>query len=494
MGSAGRRWPRIAAGIGSAMVLVATGVAGVGAVAYRNFDSNLSSRVISVDGRSDGGPSAMDGQPLNILVTGSDIRTGDGNTAYGDPTQIEGARSDTTLLVHINSDRTSAIAVSIPRDTLVDIPSCPQWLAPPSEPVEQDRINEAFRIGGVGCTIKTVEDLTGVPIDHFVVVDFNGFKGVVEALDGVEVCLTEPVDDPLSGLKLDAGTHIVSGEDALAFVRARYTIGDGSDISRIDRQQAFLASAVRKATSLGVLANPVTTYKLLDEATKSLFTDTGLGSLADLTSLAVSMSDMRPSDVTFVTAPHYYNPDGATVSINQTAAAPLWEAMREDTSWPPGVTVPEGDTDPLQVAPEQIEVRVVNGTGVPGVATLAAEQLTRNGYQVVEVGDYANGIADGTAVISAADQKEAARTLAYAANAQYNQVGDAQAALINPSYYTDTPSALTLVIGPDFEGLKAVFVEPSTDISVAEPDAPTDPEAPVTPSVTGRDASEVVCA
>jgi LCP family protein required for cell wall assembly len=493
MGSASRRWPRIAAGIGSALVLVVTGVAGVGAVAYRNFDNNLSSRVINVDGRSDASTSALDRQPLNILVTGSDIRTGDGNTAYGDPTQIEGARSDTTLLVHINSDRTSAIAVSIPRDTLVDIPSCPQWLAPPSEPVPQDRINEAFRIGGVGCTIKTVEELTDVPIDHFVVVDFNGFKGVVEAIDGVEVCLTEAVDDPLSGLKLDAGTHVVKGEDALAFVRARYTLGDGSDISRIDRQQAFLASAVRKATSLGVLANPVTTYKLLDEATKSLFTDTGLGSLADLTSLAVSMSDMRPSDVTFVTAPHYYNPDGATVSINQTAAAPLWQAMREDTSWPPSPTVPNGDDEPLSVAPEQIEVRVVNGTGVPGVATQAAEQLTRNGYTVVEVGDYAQGLADQTAVISAADQREAARTLAYAAGAGLNTVGDAQAALINPAYYTDTPTALTLVIGPDFEGLRAVFVQPqaTTEIPTVEP--PTDPGAPVVPPTTGRDASEVIC-
>ena len=191
------------------------------------------------------GPEFRRGQPLNILVMGTDSREVLGTGEYGDPEEFEGARSDTTILIHVAADRKSATAVSIPRDTIVDIPSCPRYVGGPSEPVE-DRFNEAFNIAGPFCTVQTVEKLAGVDIDHFVIVDFNGFKGVVDALDGVEVCLKEPVDDPLSGLKLPAGTSVVKGDDALAFVRARYTLGDGSDLGRIERQQAFLGSALRK--------------------------------------------------------------------------------------------------------------------------------------------------------------------------------------------------------------------------------------------------------
>ena len=495
-----RRWPRAVAGVASGLVLVLTGMAGVGAVAYRNIDSNITSQDLDqlVDNRpSTASQAALSGQPLNILISGTDLRVGEGNEAYGSAEDIEGARSDTTLLVHIAADRKSALAVSIPRDTLVDIPSCQQLDGSMSEPIEQERFNEAFRIGGVGCTIKTVEDITGVFVDHFVVVDFNGFKGIVDALDGVEVCLNEPVDDPLSGLKLPAGYSTVKGEDALAFVRARYTVGDGSDISRIDRQQAFLASAIRKATSLGVLSNPVTTYRLLDEGTKSLFTDTGLGSLADLTDLAVSMSDMRPSDITFVTAPYFYNPDGATVSLDEAAAEPLWEAMRNDTPWPPEATVPPGDDMPLSVAPRAIQVRVLNGTGEPGVATQAAEALTRAGYEVVEIGDYAMAPTTDTAVIYPAGGEEAARTLGYAARADTTVLGDPAAAVINPTLFIDAPAALSLIIGPDFRGVRPVFVPSAPGVSPSDPTGTvtTDSTQPNSDpdSVAGRDASEVIC-
>lgn len=495
-----RRWPRAFASVASGLILVFTGMAGVGAVAYRNIDSNITSQNLGdlvEDRPSSATQAGMSGKPLNILISGTDLRVGEGNEGYGNPEEIEGARSDTTLLVHIAADRTSALAVSIPRDTLVDIPACGQLDGTDSEPIEQERFNEAFRIGGVGCTIKTVEDLTGVFVDHFVVVDFNGFKGIVDAIDGVEVCLNEPVDDPLSGLKLPAGYSTVKGEDALAFVRARYTVGDGSDISRIDRQQAFLASAIRKATSLGVLSNPVTTYRLLDEGTKSLFTDTGLGSLADLTDLAVSMSDMRPSDITFVTAPYFYNDDGATVSLDESAAEPLWEAMRNDTGWPPEPTVPPGDKEPLTAAPSTIQVRVLNGTGEPGIATEAADALTRAGYEVVEIADYALAPTQETTVIFPAGGEQAARTLGYATRADSSVAGDAAAAVANPSMYTDAPSALSLVVGPDFRGVRPVFVVPGapTAPGPSDPAAPTDSTQPNSDpdSVAGRDASEVIC-
>ena len=491
-----RRWPRILAGIASVTVLIFTGMAGVGAVAYRNFDANISNQAIDsiqTNGTNAGVTNGLSGQPLNILVTGTDLRVGEGNEGYGDPTLIEGARSDTTLLVHITADRRNALAVSIPRDTLVEIPACEQMDGSISEPVPQDRFNEAFRIGGIGCTIDTLEEMTGVKIDHFVVVDFNGFKGVVDALDGVEVCVNQPVDDPLSGLKLPAGYSVVKGEDALAFVRARYTVGDGSDISRIDRQQAFLASAIRKATSLGVLSNPVTTYRLLDSATRSLFTDTGLGSLADLTDLAVSMSDMQPSDISFVTAPYFYNDDGATVSLDQAAAEPLWAAMREDMPWPPEPTVPAGDTEPLTVPPRSIRVQVLNGTGVPGTATEAATALTRAGYEVVEIADYTGAPVTETMVIYPAGAEEAARTLAYATDAATSELGDPNAVVANPTMFTGATDAMSLVIGPEFDGAHPVFLDlgdgvGNTTGTTDSTEPNSDPD-----SVAGRDASEVIC-
>ncbi len=447
-----RRWPRVLAGIASAMVLLFTGVAWVGATAFRSLDSNITSQPVSqassTSSRSKA-PSFDAGQPLNILVMGTDSREVLGTGEYGDPEEFEGARSDTTILIHVAADRKSATAVSIPRDTIVDIPSCPRYVGGASEPVE-DRFNEAFNIAGPFCTVQTVEKLAGVDIDHFVIVDFNGFKGVVDALDGVEVCLKEPVDDPLSGLKLPAGTSVVKGDDALAFVRARYTLGDGSDLGRIERQQAFLGSALRKATSSGVLANPVTTYRVLDEATKSLTVDESLSGLRDLADLALSMSDMKPADVTFVTLPTVYNDDGATVSPDPALAEPLWKSLRDGSPWPPTPTVPPGDDRPLAVPPADISVRVLNGTNSAGVATRVGAMMTALGYNVVEVGDFESPGSTDTSVGYPAGSEEAARTLAYATSA--TNTGQDGSDPDNP--------VLTLVIGNDFTGLRTVIADP----------------------------------
>lgn len=487
-----RRWPRVLAATMSALVLLFTGLAGVAAVAYRNLSGNITAQSLtgSVGGGSSdattSSTSLQPGQPLNILLMGSDGRAGLGTEQYGDPTQIVGARSDTVILVHISADRKRALAVSIPRDTVVDIPSCPTNGNTTSQPTH-DRFNEAFNIGGPTCTKLTVEKMVGTDINHFIIVDFNGFKGVVDALDGVEVCLKQPVDDPLSGLKLPAGTSVVKGDDALAFVRARYTLGDGSDLGRITRQQAFLASALRKATSLGVLANPVKTYQVLDQVTKSLTTDPQLAGLDQLKALALSLTDISPKDVTFLTLPTFYNTDGATVSADPVQSQALWRAIRDDTAWPPEPTVPPGQTTPLTVAPDAISVRVLNGTGEDGQATKAAAALTKYGYHVVEVGDLDISAASTSSVSYPVGQKEAARTLTYATGATHVAEDPANSGVV-----------LTFVVGNDFDKVLPVVVAPAATASASPAPAATDdtganPAPSSSADLKGQSGDTLVC-
>lgn len=413
------------------------------------------------------------GAPINILLMGSDTR--EGIHHYGNPNEIKGARSDTTILLHISGDRKRALAVSIPRDSLVTLPMCTNAQGV-QEGGQTTRFNEAFDIGGPGCTAKAVTQLTGIPIDHYVVVNFEGFKNVVDALDGVDVCLTEAVDDPNSKLKLPKGHSTVRGDDALAFVRARETLGDGSDIDRIHRQQEFLSSAIRKATSAGVVLNPAQLYSVLDATTKSLTTDPGLAQPDALRKLAVNMSDIKPSNITFATVPFVYNSDFNTVSWDPNLADELWDAMRYDRQWPPPPTN-GADGQPLHAAPSTITVNVLNGSGTVGKGTIAATDLGDNGYEI--------GTIDSTKTQNStilydpedADQVEAARTLEIATGA------------------TVTPKAganLTLIVGPDYRGsIEGVVTTPKKKGPNPAPTSTT--QTPAEEQAHPTTAEEEVC-
>lgn len=464
-----RRWPRILAG---ALALVLVAVAALLALAYRHLDRNISTIDVTNDlgtqrptPRATATAEATDSSPLNILVMGSDTRVGQGSR-YGSSSIISGARSDTAFLVHLYAGRDKALVVSIPRDTWVEIPSCRRANGTKSAP-QQTRFNTAFEIGGPACTIKTFEALSGVFVDHFVVVDFAGFKRIVDALGGVPICLTKRVDDPLSGLRLSAGEHIVSGEDALAFVRARKTLADGSDISRIARQQEFLSSMVRTATSTRLLLDPIRTYKVLDATTQSITTDTELGSLGALRSLATSLTGLDPSDITFVTLPWYGRSDGATVGIRTEAADEIFSAIRDDQPWPPPpLPLAEPSDGPLVTPPSAVRVRVLNASGVPGRAKEVAAQLTAQGYVVVGY-ETADSVGP-TRVRYNPARDESARTLATSTGVAtgYRVVDDALGA------------TLVLEVGTDFTGVKRVAVG----------------SASPTPSPSGpRTADEYVC-
>ncbi|OCC09960.1 LCP family protein [Streptomyces sp. PTY087I2] len=319
------RWTALAA---SFLVLVA---AGVGWWMYKKLDGNITTDTsaaaeLKAYEKERPTPVVMDAQ--NILLIGSDSRAGD-NRKYG---RDDGGsqRSDTTILLHLAADRKSATAVSIPRDLMVEVPGC--RTADDKKTREQfTQFNAAFELGGTACTIRTVERMTGIRIDHHMVVDFNGFKDMVDAVDGVEICLKEPIDDKDAHLELPAGRQKLNGEQALGYVRARKSLGNGSDTERMERQQQFLGALVNKMQSNGVLLNPTRLYPVLDAATKSLTTDPGLDSLRDLYDLVRGMRDVPTEQVQFLTVPRQpYRNDPNRDELVEPDAGDLFKQLRED--------------------------------------------------------------------------------------------------------------------------------------------------------------------
>ncbi|MFF7748937.1 LCP family protein [Streptomyces sp. NPDC007971] len=273
-------------------------------------------------------PTALVRDAQNILLIGSDTRAGQGNQEYGRDLGTE--RSDTTILLHLAADRRSATAVSLPRDLMVDIPSCRQPDGKRSEPVFA-MFNHAFQTGGSACTIRTVEKLTNIRVDHHMVVDFSGFKEMVDAVDGVQVCLKEPIDDKAAKLKLRAGRVTLDGEQALGYVRARKSLGDGSDTDRMERQQRFLGALVDKVQSNDVLLNPVKLYPVLDAATSSLTTDPELASLRGLYQLVRGLRDIPTEHVQFLTVPREsYVYDANRDQLVEPEAEKLFARLRAD--------------------------------------------------------------------------------------------------------------------------------------------------------------------
>ncbi|KNB50730.1 LCP family protein [Streptomyces caatingaensis] len=331
----------------------------------------------------------------NVLVIGSDSRAGANSSLGGG--EGEAGRSDTAFLLHVHGDRKHAVAVSIPRDTLVDIPPCRlpdgRW----TEPRTGAMFNSAFSVGltpqgNPACTQNTVEKLTGLRVDHTVVVDFAGFSAMTSAVGGVRVCLPHDVHEgdlnPHRGSRgariFAKGPQTVSGQKALDYVRLRHGIGDGSDIGRIKRQQAFVSSLVKKIKDEGF--DPATLLPLAQAATKSMTVDPGLGSARKLLSFAMSLKDVDLHDTKFVTLPWRYQ--GNRVAVVHPDADALWEALRNDRTIDGhdagGRRPATPGTEPAPTPPSGagISVAVHNGTTVEGLAARAAETLRKDGFTV----------------------------------------------------------------------------------------------------------------
>ena len=355
--------------------------------------------------------------PLNIMVMGSDSRQGtklgQQQTEYG----IYGARSDTNLVVHLSADRKSAIVVSIPRDSMT---KAPRDCKNKNDTVQDGVIrqwNSNFTLGGPACTIRTFEGLTNIYINHFVVVDFRGFERMVDALGGVTVCTPVAINDKDSHLVLPAGRSKIDGKQALGYVRVRKTLGDGSDLGRIDRQQAFMSSVVQEATKSSLLLRPDKLFRFLDAATKSTTTDMGIGEMKDL---AQSLRAIGMDQIRFVKLPTTtYAPDPNRVQWTP-AAETIWAAMREDKPLP-GTQRPSGTTsatasptttEKLTVSPDTIQVRVTNDSGIAGLAKQASDDLTVQGFHVTSLVNGTGAPTHGVVVRYGPGMADAAKTVA----------------------------------------------------------------------------------
>ncbi|GAA2318428.1 LCP family protein [Streptomyces kunmingensis] len=333
-----RRKPR--SGRGKALRVVAWSAAGVvvlggTGVGYVYF--HLNGNIKSVDINQALGtdrPENVDNGSQDILVLGSDSRAGS-NKKAGGGTDDGSARSDTAMVVHIYKGHKKASIVSIPRDTLIERPSCTDKDGTEHPAQSEAMFNSAYSTGGAACAVKTVESISGIRMDHYVEVDFSGFQDLIDDLGGVKVTTSKAIDDPDSHLELDAGTHQLDGEQALGLVRTRHGVGDGSDLGRIQLQQAFMKALMDQIKHVGVFSNPKKLYDLADTATKSVTTDSDLASVKDLSSFANGIKGIGSSDMNMVTLPVQYDTaDANRVLVDETKADQVWKAIKADRAVP----------------------------------------------------------------------------------------------------------------------------------------------------------------
>nr|WP_308798811.1 LCP family protein [Streptomyces sp. UH6] len=292
------------------------------------------------DGARGGGGGALD-----ILVLGSDSRDGEENHRLGGGDASGGARSDTAMVVHLDEGRTSATVVSIPRDTLVTRPACPLPEGGSTAVAHGVMFNSAYAVGGPVCAVKTVEAMSGVPVDHYLEIDFAGFADLVDALGGVTVELEQPIDDDRSHLHIEAGVHRLDGEQALALARTRHGVGDGSDLGRIGLQQKLVKALLEEVTRADLLTDPVRLYRVADAATSGLTADTGLDSLEELAGFGRSLRGLPPEAVRTVTLPVVPAPaDRNRVVPDEPEAGDLWASLLPGAD--PVAPEPEASSSP----------------------------------------------------------------------------------------------------------------------------------------------------
>ncbi|MCZ4637941.1 LCP family protein, partial [Streptomyces rubrogriseus] len=469
-GRRGRRRPakkksrgkRILLWTGGTMAFVVLAVGAAGYLYLQHLNDNIDA--LPDDGASTGG--FQKDQAINILLIGTDKRTGSGNDGYGD--KGSAGHADTTLLLHVSKDRSNATALSIPRDLIVDVPDCPTTQEDGSTKVIPGSTGVRFNtsLGQSGrtpsCTMRTVTELTGVTPDNFMVADFNAVKTLSSAVGGVEVCLAKDINDPDSHLNLPAGKHTVEGEEALAFVRTRHSVGFGGDLSRIELQQQFLSSLMRKLKSNDTLTSPTKMVKLAEAGTDALTVDAKLKSIGKLKDLGLELGKLDTKNLTFATVPVKDNPaekTPVTVVLKDGPAQQVFDMVKNDVSFTEVKKQEKEKKDKEEAAvaarlegkksePSEVRVRVLNGGASSGSAGRELTYL-QNEAGVTKSENAGNAPADiaKTTLEYAPDQADQARALA-------EILGLTGAAMKPGESVTNSQGlpAMTLTLGKDFKG------------------------------------------
>jgi LCP family protein required for cell wall assembly len=402
---------KVAAWVSAGLVLVVVAGGLFGYAKYREIWDGIHHDVVSDLG--DRPPKYNNAE--NILVFGSDSRAG--LTRQQQLALHVGAEgcgcSDTIMVVHISPGHHGAVVLNIPRDTMVPVFACaagPGYAGQDANPDGVVQINQTLSHGGPSCLYKTVEQTTGIHIDHFIQLEFTGVVKVVDDVGGVDVCVPQNISDANSGLHITAGQHHINGLTFLEFWRARYSIADGTDLKRINRDDLLLAQMLRGVISSGLLSSPTRLLPVVDDAAKAIYaTDAGL-TQTDMLHIAESFRGLSSNNVQFIEAvTQPYPPAPAQVEFVQPGDGQLFSAIAHDVALPK--KKPGAGTAGPTVAPAEVKVTVLNGTTVPRLAADTGATLAARGFQLMGTGNVASS--PGSVIeYPSASELPAARTLA----------------------------------------------------------------------------------
>jgi LCP family protein required for cell wall assembly len=468
---------------GGSMAFVLVAVSAAGYLYIKHLNDNITS--VPDDGAGTGG--FRKDKAINILLIGTDKRTGKGNGSYGDAGSV--GHADTTILLHVSKDRSNATALSIPRDLIVDIPVCPTTQKDGSKKdiagSSGVRFNTSLGQDGrtPSCTMRTVTELTGVKPDDFMVADFNAVKTLTTAVGGVDVCLGKDINDKDSHLNLKKGMQHIQGEDALAFVRTRHSVGFGGDLSRIALQQQFLSALMRKLKSNSTLTNPSKMTDVAEAATNALTVDSEINSIFKLKDLGLEIGKLNLKNLTFTTVPVIDNPAekvAATVVLDESKAPQVFDAIKSDVSFTAvkkkakaAKDAAAGRLKGTRSAASEVRVRILNGGADAGSAQATLSWLQNDeGVTKSENAGNAPAALSKTTLEYAPDQADQARKLA--------AIMGLSGSAMKPGKSVENSQGLptmTLTLGKDFKGAGVSLTPPTT-----------------APDVEKSTADKVVCA
>jgi LCP family protein required for cell wall assembly len=437
--------------------------------------------------------------PENILLLGSQTRDGQRGSHLGNASKLGTDISDTAMLVHINAEKKWATVVSIPRDLIVPRPECRGRLDP-TQTVQASpagMFDLAMNLGGPTCAVATVEQMTGIRIDHFAEITFNAFQALTNAVGGVTVCVPPPgINDPnYSGLVLSPGLHTVSGPESLAFVRDRHGLANGTDLNRIRMQQMFVTSLFNKLASAGTLGDPITLYKIADAVTSNLTVDTGLDSIDAMVGLAGSVQSLKSHYIQFITVPYDFDPGNQNRVVPGPGFDQVWTNLRDDSplpgsnaatafgttpATPPKPATPNTDANSPAASLNGVPIELYNSTVVPHLALYATDNLKAMGLDA-QVGPSSKRY-------SGYNQTEILYPLGELAQAQALQSRIVGSVTLQENRYA---ANLTLVIGQNRPA--GLVAAPSGSTTGADPNAPSTADPSASISAESRTGDENIC-